>query len=166
MDLLGNDRSWLSIEFRYGIPGIVSTRNRSGIGRNSGNQKELPVIPRNFGITSYRGLLRYDPSWLSIEFRYGIPGITSRRNQFLQFRNSQEFLPIPRNSYQFPSIASRCNSRNSVAELLSAFTLTINYVYGYRLTSEINEQFRYGIPGITSRRNQCLQFRNSQEFRF
>jgi hypothetical protein len=67
---------------------------------------------------------------------------------------------IPRNSYQFPPIPSRCNSRNSVAELLSAFNLTINYVYGYRLTFKINERFRYGIPGITSRRNQFLQFRN------
>ncbi len=43
--LFTNDQSWLSIEFRYGIPGIVRTRNRSGIGRKSRNWKEFPPIP-------------------------------------------------------------------------------------------------------------------------
>ncbi len=43
--LFTNDQSWLSIEFRCGIPGIVRAWNRSGIGRNSRNWKEFPPIP-------------------------------------------------------------------------------------------------------------------------
>jgi hypothetical protein len=43
--LFTNDQSWLSIEFRYGIPGVGRTRNRSGIGRNSRNWKEFPPVP-------------------------------------------------------------------------------------------------------------------------
>jgi len=92
-----------------------------------------------------------DNRWLRNMHRIPVrnSGITSRRNQFLQFRNSWKFLPIPTHS-------ASIQFRNSVVELLSAFTLTIDYVYGYRLTSAINEWFRYGIPelhsdGISSR---------------
>jgi hypothetical protein len=81
MGLFAKDRSWLSIEFRYGIPGIVRTRNRSGIGRNSRNRKEFLPIPTNFGITTYIGLILNDRCWRSIEFRYGIPGIVRTRNR-------------------------------------------------------------------------------------
>jgi hypothetical protein len=75
--LFTNDQSWLSIEFRCGIPGIVRAWNRSGIGRNS----------RNSGITTYIGLFTNDQSWLSIEFRYGIPGIGRNSHRFPEFRN-------------------------------------------------------------------------------
>jgi hypothetical protein len=87
MGLITNDRSWLSIEFRYGIPGIVRTRNRSGIGRNSRNWKEFLGIPTNSGITTYMGLFANDRSWLSIEFRYGIPEIGSNFHRFPRIPN-------------------------------------------------------------------------------
>jgi hypothetical protein len=94
MDLITNDRSWLSIEFLsgiprigrtrnrsgfgrnsrnwkqfLGIPGIIRTRNRSGFARNSRNWNEFLGIPTNSGITTYMGLITNDWVWLSIEFR-------------------------------------------------------------------------------------------------
>jgi hypothetical protein len=81
MGLFANKRSWLSIEFRYGIPEIVTTRNRSEIGRNPWHWKKFPLIPTNSGITTYMGLFANDRSWLSIKFRYGIPGIGTTRNR-------------------------------------------------------------------------------------
>jgi hypothetical protein len=46
--LFTNNQSWLSIEFRYGIPGNIRTRNRSGIGRNSYRfpefRKHVPIV--------------------------------------------------------------------------------------------------------------------------
>jgi hypothetical protein len=101
MGLFANHRSWLSIEFRYGIPGIVRTRNQSGVGRNSRNWKEFLGIPTNSGITTYMGLFANHRSWLPIEFRYGIPGMVRTRNRSGIGRNSRswkEFPPIPRNS--------------------------------------------------------------------
>ncbi len=56
--LFTNDQSWLSIEFRCGIPGI----------------------------TTHIGLFTNDQSWLSIEFRYGIPGIGRNSHRFPEFR--------------------------------------------------------------------------------
>src|SRR5271163_2542663 len=50
-----------------GIPGIGTTRNRSGIRRNSRNWKQFPRIPRNSGITTSMGLFTNNRSWLSIQ---------------------------------------------------------------------------------------------------
>ncbi len=36
----------------------------------------ISINARNSGITIYTGLFMNDEPWLSIEFRYGIPGIT------------------------------------------------------------------------------------------
>ena len=108
MGLIGNDRSWLLIEFRYGIPGIGTSRNRSGIGRNSRNWKQFPPIPTNSGIpgNSYQFLfiIRFWNSvrnwmieWLVkqvsillhllIPELQGIPG----NSVFVQLRNKKEF---------------------------------------------------------------------------
>ena len=103
-------------------------------------------------------------SKINLRFRYGIPelhghGISScnsgiPRNSF-QFppipTNSYQFLPIPTNSHRFlgiPTDSASIQFRNSVAEFPSAFTLTIDYVYGCRITSKINLRFRYGIPEL------------------
>ncbi len=56
-----------------------------------------------------------------------------------------------------------------MTELLSAFTLAIDYVYGYRLTCKINERLQYGIPelhrdGISSCNSGIPS--NSYQFRF
>jgi hypothetical protein len=69
--------------------GIVRTRNRSGIGRNSWNWKEFLGIPTNSGITTYMGLFANHRSWLSIEFRYGILGIGSNFHWFPRIPESQ-----------------------------------------------------------------------------
>ncbi len=91
---------------------------------------------------------------LTIDYVYGYR-LTSKINE--RFRTEFRELHrdgisscnsgIPRNSFQFPPIPLLSNSASIQfpkfrPELLSAFTLTIDYVYGYRLTSKINERFR------------------------
>jgi hypothetical protein len=44
---------------------------------NARNWKEFLGIPTDSEITTYMDLITNDRSWLSIEFRYGIPGIGS-----------------------------------------------------------------------------------------
>ncbi len=156
MGLLTNDLSCLSLEFRYGIPGIVRTRNRSGIGRNSRNWKEFLGIPTNSGITTYMGLFANDRSWLSIEFRYGIPGIVTTRNRSGIGRNSWNWKEFPelegipgigRNSHRFPGIPE--------SQLTSAYLRMIGPGYRSNSATEFPElegpgidQESDGIPGV------------------
>jgi hypothetical protein len=96
--LLGYDRSWPSFEFRTEFPDLYLP----------GIDPELDGIPgigRNSGITNYIRLLGYDGSWLPIEFRnhrlHRLTWVWQNTSNSGIPSNSQEFLPIPRNSYQF-----------------------------------------------------------------
>ncbi len=106
--LLENDRSCVSIEFRYGIPEsqlVLTCLRMISPGYRSNSATEFPELEgpgitndqsllsiefrygiprigrnsRNSGITTYMGLFTNDQSWLCIEFRCGIPW----RNCFL-----------------------------------------------------------------------------------
>jgi hypothetical protein len=139
--LFTNDQSWLSIEFRYGIPGILRAWNRSGIGRNSHWFPEF----RNHNLY----WLVYEWSVLAIDW--------------IPLRNSRNCkgLKSIRNWTEFPELEGiLTGSRNS------GITTYIGLLTNDQ--SWLSIEFRDGILGVGRTRNRSgigRNSRNCKEFR-